>query len=92
MGAVYKAAMPVTGRIVALKVLKAAEIMEDLLGEEALREMFFKEAAAMALHQPRQRWPPSWTWTGAGMPRPPHFTMGVLLRQPRRAHGRDLRG
>lgn len=48
MGAVYKAAMPVTGRIVALKVLKAAEIMEDLLGEAALREMFFKEAAAMA--------------------------------------------
>ncbi|WP_264981440.1 protein kinase domain-containing protein [Pseudodesulfovibrio portus] len=48
MGAVYKAAMPVTGRIVALKVLKAAEIMEDLVGEEALREMFFKEAAAMA--------------------------------------------
>lgn len=49
MGAVYKAAMPVTGRIVALKVLRPAEIMEDLLGEEALRAMFFKEAEAMAL-------------------------------------------
>lgn len=48
MGAVYKAAMPVTGRIVALKVLKAAEIMEDLVGEDALKEMFFKEAAMMA--------------------------------------------
>jgi len=48
MGAVYKAAMPVTGRIVALKVLKAAEIMEDLVGGDALREMFFKEAATMA--------------------------------------------
>jgi len=48
MGAVYKAAMPVTGRIVALKVLKAAEIMEDLVGKNKLREMFFKEAAMMA--------------------------------------------
>ena len=48
MGAVYKAAMPVTGRIVALKVLKPAEIMEDLVGEDALRDMFFKEAAAMS--------------------------------------------
>ncbi|OIQ50308.1 Serine/threonine-protein kinase PknL [Pseudodesulfovibrio hydrargyri] len=48
MGAVYKAAMPVTGRIVALKVLRPAEIMDDLLGRDALREMFFKEASAMA--------------------------------------------
>jgi len=48
MGAVYKAAMPVTGRIVALKVLKPAEIMEDLVGMEKLTEMFLKEAATMA--------------------------------------------
>nr|WP_319541123.1 DUF1566 domain-containing protein [uncultured Pseudodesulfovibrio sp.] len=48
MGAVYKAAMPVTGRIVALKVLKPAEILEDIVGEDALRKMFFKEAATMA--------------------------------------------
>ncbi len=48
MGAVYKAAMPVTGQIVALKVLKPAEIMEDLIGEETLIEMFLKEAATMA--------------------------------------------
>jgi len=48
MGAVYKAAMPVTGRIVALKVLKPAEIMEDLVGLEKLAEMFLKEAATMA--------------------------------------------
>ncbi|MCJ2165740.1 MULTISPECIES: DUF1566 domain-containing protein [unclassified Pseudodesulfovibrio] len=48
MGAVYKVAMPVTGRIVALKVLRPAEILEDLVGEAALREMFFKEAATMA--------------------------------------------
>ena len=48
MGAVYKAAMPVTGRIVALKVLKPAEIMEDLVGMETLTDMFLKEAATMA--------------------------------------------
>jgi serine/threonine-protein kinase len=48
MGAVYKAAMPVTGRIVALKVLRPAEIMEALVGRDALREMFHKEATAMA--------------------------------------------
>ncbi|QGY39682.1 protein kinase [Pseudodesulfovibrio cashew] len=48
MGAVYKAAMPVTGRIVALKVLRPAEIMEDLVGMEALTSMFLKEAATMA--------------------------------------------
>lgn len=48
MGAVYKAAMPVTGQIVALKVLKPAEIMEDLLGEETLIDMFLKESATMA--------------------------------------------
>jgi len=48
MGAVYKAAMPVTGRIVALKVLKPAEIMEDLVGMEKLTDMFLKEAAMMA--------------------------------------------
>lgn len=48
MGAVYKAAMPVTGRIVALKVLKPAEIMEDLVGMDKLTAMFLKEAATMA--------------------------------------------
>lgn len=48
MGAVYKAAMPVTRRIVALKVLKPAEIMEDLVGMDKLVEMFLKEAATMA--------------------------------------------
>jgi serine/threonine-protein kinase len=48
MGAVYKAAMPVTGRIVALKVLRPAEIMEDLVGMDALTDMFLTEAATMA--------------------------------------------
>jgi len=48
MGAVYKAAMPVTGRIVALKVLRPAEILEDLVGTERLRDMFLAEAATMA--------------------------------------------
>lgn len=48
MGAVYKAAMPVTGRIVALKLLKPAEIMEDIVGMDRLTDMFLKEAATMA--------------------------------------------
>lgn len=48
MGAVYKAAMPVTGRIVALKVLKPSEMLEDILGMDVLTEMFFKEAETMA--------------------------------------------
>lgn len=48
MGAVYKAEMPVTGRIVALKVLKPAEIMEDLVGMDKLTDMFLKEATMMA--------------------------------------------
>ncbi|CCH49621.1 protein kinase domain-containing protein [Pseudodesulfovibrio piezophilus] len=48
MGAVYKAAMPVTGRIVALKVLKPADILEDLVGMDRLTTMFLKEARTMA--------------------------------------------
>jgi serine/threonine-protein kinase len=48
MGAVYKAAMPVTGRMVALKVLRPAEILEDLMGIDALTSMFLTEAATMA--------------------------------------------
>lgn len=48
MGAVYKAAMPVTGQIVALKVLKPAEIMVDLVGMDELADMFFAEASTMA--------------------------------------------
>jgi serine/threonine-protein kinase len=75
MGAVYKAAMPVTGRIVALKVLKPAEIMEDLVGEEALWEMFFKEASAMAsIHHPNIAAVLD-VGGGDGGSVPPHFTM-----------------
>jgi serine/threonine-protein kinase len=48
MGAVYKAAMPVTGRMVALKVLKPADILLDLMGRETLTAMFLAEAATMA--------------------------------------------
>ncbi len=48
MGAVYKAAMPVTGRVVALKVCKPAEIMEDLMGRDTVERMFLQEAVTMA--------------------------------------------
>ncbi|WP_272699092.1 protein kinase domain-containing protein [Desulfovibrio sp. Fe33] len=79
MGAVYKAAMPVTGRIVALKVLKPAEIMADLVGEDALREMFYKEASAMAsISHPNVAAildVSGGSGEGEGDPAPPHFTM-----------------
>ncbi|MUM76731.1 protein kinase [Pseudodesulfovibrio sp. F-1] len=48
MGAVYKAAMPVTGRMVALKVLKPADILIDIMGSDALTSLFLGEAATMA--------------------------------------------
>jgi serine/threonine-protein kinase len=48
MGAVYKAAMPVTGRMVALKALKPADILLDTVGRDALTGMFLAEAATMA--------------------------------------------
>ncbi|MCG2733476.1 protein kinase domain-containing protein [Pseudodesulfovibrio aespoeensis] len=48
MGAVYKAAMPVTGRMVALKALRPADILLDLMGRETLSAMFLAEAATMA--------------------------------------------
>lgn len=48
MSAVYKARAPVTGRIVALKILKPRdEIFEDLVGWEKLRELFIEEAKIM---------------------------------------------
>lgn len=48
MGAVYKAAMPVAGRVVALKVCMPSEIMEDLMGIDTVRDMFLQEAVTMA--------------------------------------------
>ncbi|MFH1914381.1 MAG: protein kinase [Pseudomonadota bacterium] len=48
MGAVYKAAMPVTGRMVALKALKPAGILLDIMGRDALTNLFLGEATTMA--------------------------------------------
>lgn len=48
MGVVYKAAMPLTGKIVALKVCRPAEIMLDLMGAGGVRKLFLAEAVAMA--------------------------------------------
>ncbi len=48
MGAVYKAAMPRTGRVVALKLLKPAEMLAATADPEALRRGFLREAALMA--------------------------------------------
>lgn len=48
MGAVYKAAMPRTGRVVAVKVLKPAEMLAATADPALLRRDFFREAALMA--------------------------------------------
>jgi len=48
MSTVYKARAPVTGRIVALKILRPRDdIFADLVGEKRLREMFVEEARIM---------------------------------------------
>ena len=48
MGAVYKAAMPHTGRVVALKLLKPAEVLAATADPAQLRRDFYREAALMA--------------------------------------------
>ncbi len=48
MGAVYKAAMPVTDRMVALKVCRPAEIMQDIVGMQESLRLFLREAVTMA--------------------------------------------
>ncbi|MBA4358888.1 MAG: serine/threonine protein kinase, partial [Desulfovibrio sp.] len=48
MGAVYKAAMPRTGRVVAVKVLRPAAQLAATADQSALRRDFFREAALMA--------------------------------------------
>lgn len=48
MGAVYKAAMPRTGRVVALKLLKPAEQLAATANAESLRQAFYREARLMA--------------------------------------------
>lgn len=48
MSTVYKAKAPITGRLVALKILQPRnEIFVDLVGEQRLREMFLEEARIM---------------------------------------------
>lgn len=48
MSTVYKARAPITGRIVALKILKPRDdIFIDLVGEKRLREIFVEEARIM---------------------------------------------
>lgn len=48
MGSVYKAAMPHTGRVVALKLLKPSDMLAATADTEALRRDFLREAALMA--------------------------------------------
>ena len=48
MGSVYKAIVPVIEKVVAIKLLDPSELMEVLLGEDRLREIFTFEARTMA--------------------------------------------
>jgi len=48
MGAVYKVAQPVTGRIMALKLLAPRPFLESLLGRREIERRFVAEAAALA--------------------------------------------
>lgn len=48
MSTVYKALAPITGRVVALKILQPRDdIFADLVGEERLKEIFVEEARIM---------------------------------------------
>ncbi len=48
MGVVYKVLMPVTERVIALKLLDPAEIMIDIVGLEKIKSIFTAEATTMA--------------------------------------------
>jgi len=48
MGTVYKAAIPNTDKIVALKVCEPRQVLANILGMEEVRRQFMKEAVTMA--------------------------------------------
>lgn len=48
MSTVYKVAMPVTDKIVALKLFNPPELLIDIVGEKELRRLFTAEAVTMA--------------------------------------------
>jgi serine/threonine-protein kinase len=48
MGTVYRAIMPETGRVIALKLLNPAEALAEFLDDSTLREIFTTEALTMS--------------------------------------------
>ena len=48
MGAVYKGLVPVINKVVAIKLLQPGELLEDIVGLEALEDIFTFEARTMA--------------------------------------------
>ncbi len=51
MARVYKVLDPDTGRLMAMKVLKPSEILEDLMGRDQLERLFWSEARIMQEQQ-----------------------------------------
>jgi len=48
MSTVYRVAMPITGKIAALKLMTPPELLIDILGLEKLKDLFLSEAIIMA--------------------------------------------
>ena len=77
MGAVYKVAMPVTGKIMALKLLAPNPFLTTLIGRAAIERQFVAEAATLAsLNHPHVA--AVWDFGRAG--RRPFFLMEYFCR------------
>lgn len=88
MGAVYKAAMPVTGKIVALKLLAPNPLLRTLLGRELIERQFLAEAHTLgAISHPHVA--AVWDFGRAG--RRPYFVMEYFCRDLGQVIGESAR-